>query len=243
MLTPILLPIVSVVAGILSFSSPCCLPLLPGYVSYISALPTSELDRPGARAITLRASLFFVAGFTLVFTVLGASAALFGSFVLRDLPLIVRIAGIGIILMGLAMTGVIRIPVLYREKRFAFHRLPRGPKGAFGVGMAFAAGWTPCLGPVLATILAAAATSRTVAWGVVLLLCYSAGLGLPFIGLALGLNRARGSLAWLRRRGRAIEITGGLLLVGVGGLFVSGEWRTFFTPLQGYFARFGWPPV
>lgn len=109
--------------------------------------------------------------------------------------------------------------------------------------MAFAAGWTPCIGPVLATILATAAATGTAAWGAFLLALYSLGLGLPFIGLALGLNRAKGSLAWLRRHGRAIEVVGGLLLVGVGVLFVWGAWRSFFVPLQREFARFGWPPV
>jgi cytochrome c-type biogenesis protein len=240
---PVLLPLFAVVAGVISFTSPCCLPLVPGYLSYISALPTSELGPVQSRTLTLRAAALFVAGFTLVFTLLGTLVALLGSVLLRDLPLIVRLAGVGIIVLGLTMSGLLRIPILYRERRFALHRLPAGPRAAFGVGMAFAAGWTPCIGPVLASILAAAATTQTAAWGALLLALYSIGLGLPFIALALGLDRARGSLAWLRRHGRAIEVTGGLLLVAVGVLFVSGAWRSFFIPLQGYFARFGWPPV
>ena len=242
-MTPLLLPLFALVGGMISFTSPCCLPLLPGYVSYISGLPVSELGRAQARALTLRAALLFVAGFTLVFTVLGVAAGLLGSLVVRELPLVMDIAGAGMIVLGLAMAGVLRIPWLYRERRFALHRLPTGPKAAFGVGMAFAAGWTPCIGPVLATILATAAATRTAAWGALLLALFSVGLGLPFIGLALGLNRARGSLAWLRRHGRAIEVLGGLLLVGVGVLFVTGAWRSFFVPLQREFARFGWPPV
>ena len=242
-MTPLLLPLFALVGGMISFTSPCCLPLLPGYVSYISGLPVSELGRAQARALTLRAALLFVAGFTLVFTVLGVAAGLLGSLVVRELPLVMDIAGAGMIVLGLAMAGVLRIPWLYRERRFALHRLPTGPKAAFGVGMAFAAGWTPCIGPVLATILATAAATRTAALGALLLALFSVGLGLPFIGLALGLNRARGSLAWLRRHGRAIEVLGGLLLVGVGVLFVTGAWRSFFVPLQREFARFGWPPV
>ena len=242
-MTPLLLPLFALVGGMISFTSPCCLPLLPGYVSYISGLPVSELGRAQARALTLRAALLFVAGFTLVFTVLGEAAGLLGSLVVRELPLVMDIAGAGMIVLGLAMAGVLRIPWLYRERRFALHRLPTGPKAAFGVGMAFAAGWTPCIGPVLATILATAAATRTAAWGALLLALFSVGLGLPFIALALGLNRARGSLAWLRRHGRAIEVLGGLLLVGVGVLFVTGAWRSFFVPLQREFARFGWPPV
>ena len=242
-MTPFLLPLFALVGGMISFTSPCCLPLLPGYVSYISGLPVSELGQAQARALTLRAALLFVAGFTLVFTVLGVAAGLLGSLVVRELPLVMDIAGAGMIVLGLAMAGVLRIPWLYRERRFALHRLPTGPKAAFGVGMAFAAGWTPCIGPVLATILATAAATRTAAWGALLLALFSVGLGLPFIGLALGLNRAKGSLAWLRRHGRAIEVLGGLLLVGVGVLFVTGAWRSFFVPLQREFARFGWPPV
>ncbi len=242
-MTPLLLPLFALVGGMISFTSPCCLPLLPGYVSYISGLPVSELGRTQARALTLRAAVLFVAGFTLVFTVLGVAAGLLGSLVVRELPLVMDVAGAGMIVLGLAMAGVLRIPWLYRERRFALHRLPTGPKAAFGVGMAFAAGWTPCIGPVLATILATAAATRTAAWGALLLALFSVGLGLPFIGLALGLNRARGSLAWLRRHGRAIEVVGGLLLVGVGVLFVTGAWRSFFVPLQREFARFGWPPV
>lgn len=242
-MTPLLLPLASVVAGMISFSSPCCLPLIPGYLSYMSALPVSDLGRAEARAVTLRASVAFVAGFTVVFTTLGAGAALLGATVLRNLPLIVRVAGVGIIVMGLAMLGLLRLPFLHREARFDLSRVPKGPRGAFPLGMAFAAGWAPCIGPVLATLLATAAATETVAWGALLLALYSLGLGIPFVLLALGFQRARGSLAWLRAHGRRIEQAGGGLLVGVGILFVSGAWRSFFIPLQRYFARYGWPPI
>ena len=242
-MSPLLLPLFAVVAGIVSFSSPCCLPLLPGYVSYITALPTSTLGTKAARTTTLRASLAFVGGFTVVFTALGVASAFFGSFVLRQLPTVVRVMGIGIIILGLSMMGALRIGALLTERRFDMARFPRGAGGAFGVGVAFAAGWTPCIGPILAVILAAAATTRTVAWGAFLLILYSLGLGLPFIALALGLNRARGSLTWLRRHGRHIEVVGGALLVGVGVLFVTGTWEAWFRPLQRIFARYGWPPV
>lgn len=239
----VLLPLFAVVAGAISFTSPCCLPLLPGYVSYISGLPVSELGATRTRSVTLRAALAFVAGFTVIFTVLGVASGLAGAVVLRALPVVVRVAGVGIVVLGLAMAGVLKIPLLYRERRFGMQRVGAGPKAAFGVGAAFAAGWTPCLGPVLATILTAAAATRTAAWGGLLLALYSVGLGLPFIALAMGLGRWRGSTAWLRDHGRAIEIAGGLLLVGVGVLFVSGAWRSFFLPLQREFARLGWPPL
>ena len=242
-MSPLLLPLFALVAGLISFSSPCCLPLLPGYVSYISALPTSTLGTKESRTTTLRASMAFVAGFALVFTTLGVATAFFGSFVLGLLPTIVRIMGVGIIVLGLSMMGVLRIPFLMRERRVDMTRLPRGTRGAFGVGVAFAAGWTPCIGPVLAVILATAAATSTVAWGALLLMLYSLGLGLPFIALALGLDRARGSMVWLRNHGRHIEVVGGLLLVGVGILFVTGAWEAWFRPLQRIFARYGWPPV
>ena len=236
------LPFLAVVAGVLSFSSPCCLPLLPGYVSFISGLPMNELDRQGSRRVALRAAILFVAGFTFVFTALGVSFAIAGAALLRSVPLVTRVAGVGIIVLGLSMIGLIRVPALNRERRF-LGRVRPGPRSAFFLGVAFAFGWAPCIGPVLATILTTAAATRTVVWGAILLILYSLGLGLPFIALALGLGRAKGSVAWLRRHGRAIERIGGGLLLGVGVLFVTGAWRTFFIPLQRYFSRWGWPPV
>jgi cytochrome c-type biogenesis protein len=239
----LVLPPVAVLAGVISFSSPCCLPLIPGYLAYVSGLPVSDLGQREARALTLRAALLFVAGFTTVFTALGVSFTFVGAALLRNVPVIVRVAGVGIILMGLAMMGLLRIPFLYRERRFDLNRIPSGPRAAFGLGMAFAFGWAPCIGPVLATILATAAATQTAAWGGVLLALYSLGLGIPFVVLALGFQRARGSLEWLKRHGRAIERFGGVMLVTVGLFFVTGAWRSFFIPLQRYFARFGWPPL
>ena len=242
-MTSLLLPPLAVLAGAVSFSSPCCLPLIPGYLSYISGLPIAGLGEREARAVTLRAALLFVAGFTAVFTALGLSFAVVGSLLLRNLPLIVRGAGVLIIIMGLAMIGLLRLPFLQRERRFDMARIPAGSRGAFALGMAFAFGWTPCIGPVLATTLAAAAATQTAAWGALLLVCYSLGLGVPFVALALGFSRARGSLAWLRRHGRAIEVVGGAMLITTGVLFVSGAWNSFFVPLQRTFSRLGWPPI
>lgn len=238
-----LMPLLAVVAGVLSFSSPCALPLIPGYLSYVSGLSVSELGQARARALVLRSSAAFVAGFTVVFTALGASSTLVGSLLLGDLPVILDISGVFMIALGLALAGLLRIPFLARERRFDLARVPKGPRGAFPLGMAFAFGWTPCVGPVLATVLAVASTTSTVVTGAVLLALYSLGLGLPFLALAVGFTRARTSLAWLRRRGRAIEVTGGLLLVTVGVLFLTGEWKLLFIPLQDRFARLGWPPL
>jgi len=239
----LILPLLAVVAGLISFSSPCCLPLVPGYLSYVSALPVTELADREARRVTVRAALLFVAGFSMVFTVLGVGATLVGSLFLRYQDIVVRFFGVVIIALGLVTAGAARLPFLMRERRLDLSRLPRGPAFAFPMGMAFAAGWAPCVGPVLATILATAAASGTVAWGAALLLLYSAGLGVPFVLLALGFARAQRSLAWLRRNGRRIEVAGGALLVAVGALFVTGRWQPLFRPLQRWFAQLGWPPV
>lgn len=237
------LPVFAVVAGLISFSSPCCLPLLPGYLSYVSALPVSELGDRQARMVTLRAALLFVAGFTVVFTALGVVAQLLGSVFLANGGPVVRWFGVPIIILGLSTMGVLRLPFLMRERRMDLARVPRGTAWAFPMGMAFAAGWAPCLGPVLATIYATAAVSGTAVWGAVLLILYSAGLGVPFVALALGFNRAQRSMGWLRRNGRRIEVAGGAMLVLVGLLFVTGRWQGYFQPLQRWFAEHGWPPV
>ncbi len=239
----LLLPFVAMLAGVVSFSSPCCLPLLPGYVSYISALPVADLSPRDARRVTVRAAVLFVAGFTLIFSLLGAASGLVGAWLITNLDTIVRVAGFGIIVLGLASIGLFRVPWLLRERRVDLARVPRGPSGAFPLGMAFAAGWTPCIGPILATILTTAAVAGTATWGAFLLVCYSIGLGLPFIGLAVGFDRLRGSLAFLRRHGRHIEIAGGVLMIAVGVLFVSGDWQRLFRPLQRVFAQLGWPPI
>lgn len=201
------------------------------------------MERRLSTSLVLRSSVAFIAGFIIVFTALGASATLVVSLLLRHLSLILEISGVLIIVLGLASTGLLRVPLLARERRFDLARIPQGPKGVLPLGMAFAFGWTPCIGPVLATVLAVAATSSTVIVGAVLLALYSVGLGLPFLALAVGFSRARTSLGWFRRRGRVIEVAGGRLLVGVGVMFVTGEWKSLFIPLQARFARLGWPPL
>ncbi len=237
------LPLLAVIAGFVSFSSPCCLPLIPGYLSYVSALPVSDLSRAEARRVTLRAAVLFVAGFTTVFMALGVGATLLGSALLRNQDTVVRWFGVLIIVLGLSTMGVLRVPMLHRERRLDLARVPRGPAWAFPMGMAFAAGWAPCIGPILATILATASVAGSVWWGAILLALYSAGLGIPFVLLALGFTRAQRSLAWLRRHGPKVELLGGTLLVGVGVLFVTGRWLPLFRPMQRWFAQLGWPPI
>ena len=237
------LPLAALVAGIVSFSSPCCLPLLPGYLSYMSALPVADLAERDARRVTVRAAVGFVAGFGLVFTTLGVAVGLLGATVLRQQDTVVRAFGLLVIVLGLSTIGVLRIPVLNRERRVDLARVPRGPAWSVPMGMAFAAGWAPCIGPVLATILATASVAGTAWWGGLLLALYSLGLGIPFILLAVGFGRAQRSLAWLRRHGRQIEVAGGMLLIAVGVSFVTGRWQQLFLPLQRWFAERGWPPI
>ena len=232
-------------AGMLSFLSPCVLPLVPGYLSLMSGVGTAEL---AVTTVTdtrrlLRSTLLFVAGFTVVFVAYGAAATALGSALRTHQTGLNQIAGAVVFAMGLVVAGVVSPRVLARERRFQVSPVQLGRLAPPVMGMAFAFGWTPCIGPVLATILTAAAATRTVVWGGVLLAFYSIGLGLPFIGLALGFQRARGSLDWLRRNGRWVEVAGGVLLVAVGLLFVSGAWRDLFLPLQRRFADLGWPPI
>lgn len=236
----LLLPLVAVVAGAISITSPCCLPLLPGYVSYVSSVPG---EGQAARRVALKASILFVLGFTAVFTLLGLTASVVGQAALRNLPTLTRVSGILILAMGLSALGLFRLPWLQREMRFDLARVRRGPAGAVPLGMAFAFGWTPCIGPVLASILALAAASGSSLGGALLLVLYSLGLGIPFVLIGLGYQRLEGSVSFLRRHGRGIERASGLLLVLVGVGYVTGFWSRLFIPLQGWFARFGWPPI
>lgn len=238
-----LLPLLAVAAGVVSFTSPCALPLLPGYLAYITALPVSSLGEQASRRTVLRASLFFVAGFTVIFTALGASFAIVGSLLLRNVGWITRVAGIGIIAMGLTMLGVLRPSFLMRDRRLDPTRIAKGPRSAFFLGIAFAFGWSPCIGPVLASILAVAGATQTVAWGATLLALYSLGLGIPFVAAAVWYRRATRSVQWLRRNSRRIEIAGGALLLIVGLMFTVGAWRAIFIPLQRTFTQLGWPPL
>lgn len=239
----LLLPVAAVLAGVLSITSPCALPLIPSYLSFVTALPVTTGSIGDRRRVALRASLLFVAGFTTVFVALGATASTIGVVLLRSLPSITRVSGAVIILLGLSALGLVRLPALARERRFDLHRVARGPKGAFPLGMAFAFGWTPCIGPVLATILTLAASSGSLPGGMVLLALYSAGLGVPFVAIGLGYERLSGTVRWLKAHGRAIERFGGVLLVIVGLGYLTGRWQALFQPAQRWFARYGWPPI
>ena len=230
----------ALLAGIISISSPCCIPLLPGYLSYISGVSSSG---DGKRWRVIGASLLFVAGFASIFTTLGASASLAGSLLRDAMPVIIKVAGGFVILMGLSMLGWLRIPFLYREKRFNMSRVKAGPAGAFPLGMAFAFGWTPCIGPILATVLGAAAATQTAARGAALLAVYSLGMGVPFVLIAAGYSRAGRTMGFLKRHALKIERAGGALLILMGILLITGYWTRLFVPLIRLFSRSGWPPI
>ncbi len=206
-------------AGLLGFFSPCVVPLIPGYLSFVSGVSISELDAVELRRHTGRvvgATLVFVLGFAAVFTALGASASLAGAFVLTNREWLSRIGGVVVILLGLSMLGIVKIPGLHRERRVQITRRPGGLAGMFLVGMAFGFAWTPCVGPVLGAILTLAATTQRAGDGARLLCAYSLGLGLPFLLTALLLTTAFGTLRMLARNARAIEVASGMFLVVMG---------------------------
>ena len=205
-------------AGVLGFLSPCIVPLIPGYLSFVSGLSLAELspaDRRQHRVQVVLGTVVFVIGFASVFTALGASATVLGNVVLQNRVWLSRIGGAAIIVLGLSLWGVVRIPGLSRERRVRVPR-PRALLGVLPVGMAFGFAWTPCIGPVLAAILTLAATSTRAADGAILLLGYSLGLGVPFVITAVLLTGAIDALGWVRRHGRLIETASGAFLVAMG---------------------------
>jgi cytochrome c-type biogenesis protein len=236
------------VAGLLSFVSPCVLPLIPGYLSFVSGVTLEEMrgtaggtltaPPPGTRRKIFASSLAFVAGFSLVFVSLGASATAVGQALSGHLTLLGRIAGAIIIVFGLHMMGVLRIGWLYTDLRV--HRLqkPAGLLGALVVGVAFAFGWTPCIGPVLAAILTVAAAQESVGNGVRLLASYSLGLGVPFIATALAINQFFAAFARVRRYYRAIEVASGALLIAIGLLIFTNRFTIIARYLTPYLPTF-----
>ncbi len=231
-------------AGVLSFISPCVLPLIPGYLSYISGLTLDEMQGTGEGAISLgaarrrvlAASIFFILGFSFVFICFGAAASVLGQYMLERQRLLAKIAAVIVIVFGLHTMGVLRIGWLYSEKRVQVEKKPTSLFGAFFVGLAFAFGWTPCIGPILAGILAIAGTQETVGQGVRLLAVYSAGLGLPFLLTALAINQFFTVFKRIRKHYHLIEIVSGLLLVLIGVLIFTNrftliaKWLTPYLP-------------
>ena len=215
-------------AGILSFLSPCVLPLVPPYLCFIGGVSleqmTDDAEIPPSvmRAVAISAGLFIL-GFSTVFIALGATASTIGQWVGDYMDLLSMISGAIIIILGMHFLGIFRIPILYREARFQAERHPSGLVGPYVIGLAFAFGWTPCVGPVLAAILMVASSESSIAHGMGLLAVYSAGLGIPFFLAALMMKSFIGFMGHFRKHLRIVEWVIGLLLILTGILFLTGS--------------------
>jgi len=242
------------IAGVLSFISPCVLPLIPGYLSFISGVSLEEMrgmapatTGAGSRAAgagvsaaakrqVIITSLFFILGFSLVFVSLGASATVLGQYLMERLTIFGKIAGVLLILFGLHTIGVFKIPFLLNEARVQTSTKPAGMLGAVIVGISFAFGWTPCIGPILSAILLVAAQQESVNQGILLLSIYSMGLAIPFLLTALAINQFFVAFSKIRRHYRAIEIVSGLLMIVIGILIftnrftIIAQWLTPYLP-------------
>jgi cytochrome c-type biogenesis protein len=226
------LPIAAFVAGLLSFLSPCVLPLVPGYVSLISGATVEDLqssDRRLLRTVMLH-SITFVLGFSVVFIALGAVATSVGQFANQYHALLTKIAGGVVIIFGLHLTGLLKIKALYADKRLHNVKGSSSVAGSFLVGFAFAFGWTPCIGPILAAILVLAETQDTVLKGILLLAIYSLGLAVPFLLTSLGVDRFLAFYGRFRRHLHTVEVISGVLLIAVGVLIFLNNLRL----LSGY---------
>ena len=215
--------VVAFAAGVISFLSPCVLPLVPGYLSLMSGVGTADLavaTKADTRRL-LRSTLLFVAGFTVVFVALGAGASAIGQTLLEHQRGLNQIAGAVVIVMGLAMAGFVTPRIFQQERRLDVRPSRLGSFAAPVMGMAFAFGWTPCIGPVLASVLSLAATEATLGRGVTLLLAYSLGLGVPFVATGVAFGRLAGALNWVKHHARVINLVSGLLLAAFGVLLFT----------------------
>ena len=213
------------VAGTLSFLSPCVLPLVPPYLTFIAGTTVEDLSAEGVAATrrdVALAAILFVAGFSTVFVALGATASVFGQAIRAHLDVLSMRAGVAIIVLGLHFLGVFRLALLYREARVSVEK-PVGRWGAYVMGLAFAFGWTPCIGPILAAILAVAGSEDTVTKGALLLAVYSAGLGLPFLIAALAVEPFVRFLARFKRHFGIVERVVGVALIATGIAFLTGS--------------------
>jgi cytochrome c-type biogenesis protein len=231
--------VVAFSAGVLSFLSPCVLPLFPSYLSFLTGMSVDRLSHDttgGARLRILLHAIAFIVGFSLVFASLGASFSAAGQFFLDHRDLIRRIGGVLIIVFGLYIAGVVRIGLLGRSQQMQLNQKPAGYLGSVAVGITFAIGWTPCVGPILGAILSLAGTADTVGRGVALLVAYSVGLGLPFLLSSLALNAFLQAFRRYRPFIPAVERAAGVLLVIVGVLVftnyyvVLNSWAIALTP-------------
>jgi cytochrome c-type biogenesis protein len=223
-------------AGLVSFLSPCVLPLVPGYISIISGssldqLKAHEKDSSLFRTVLMN-SILFIVGFSITFILLGASATWIGQVLASRMRLFGQLAGLVLIVFGIHLTGLIKINALYKDKRFHNVQKPRGMLGALVLGLAFAFGWTPCIGPILAGILTIASTKQTVTEGMFLLAIYSAGLGIPFLLTSLALNQFLAFYGRFKKHFHAVEVVSGALVIAIGILILTGS----LSRLATYFA-------
>ena len=234
-----------VLAGLLSFLSPCVLPIVPGYLCFMAgtSLDKLQVDHDNiTKKRVFKFSLSFVLGFSTVFVVLGASATLLSSVVYEYLDYLRIAGGIIIIIFGIHFMQVIQIPFLNREMRYQIENYRPGIVGSYIIGLSFAFGWTPCIGPILGSVLSIAASSETVTYGVVLLMLYSAGLGIPFLLAAYAINGFMKFLSRIRNYIRSIEIFTGLLLIIFGILILTNriqELAFFFIKYFPFLTQFG----
>lgn len=213
------------IAGLLSFLSPCVFPLIPSYITYITGLSFADLqaEHPShiIRQKSILHSLSFIAGFTVVFVLLGASATYIGSVLQENATIIRKIGGVLLVILGIHVTGILPLKFLLGEKRVSIKHKPAGYVGSFLVGIAFAAGWTPCIGPILAAILAVAATQDSVYHGIILLLLYSMGLGVPFFISALAMHRFLIVFNRFKKYIHIFEVFTGILMIVIGVLIYT----------------------
>ena len=216
-------------AGVLSFLSPCVLPLVPSYITFITGVSFEDLkegtDRKRIRFLTITNSLAFIGGFSLIFIALGASSSMIGGFLLQYQDWIRIIGGVLVIFFGLFVSGIIRLDFLTRERKFHLSGKPAGYVGTFLVGMTFAAAWTPCIGPILGTILLYASSKGSAAYGFKLLAVYSLGLALPFFISSLMFNSFLSYSAKIRKYMRGIMLVSGLVLIAFGVLLLTNNVR------------------
>ena len=226
------LPIAAFVAGLFSFLSPCVLPLVPGYVSLISGVGVEELKSQESQLLrkVMLNSIGFILGFSIVFIALGAISTEVGQLMARYKSVLARVAGVVIILFGLHLTGIFKINALYTDARLHSIKGSSSWGGAFLIGFAFAFGWTPCVGPILAVILGFAAAQDSVFKGILLLAVYSLGLAVPFLMTALLMGRFMKFYSGFRRHMHAVEVASGALLIVLGALLVFGR----FTIISNY---------
>ena len=217
----------ALIAGIISFVSPCVLPLVPPYLCYMAGVSLDQLsgekESPRTSGYLLFVSFCFVLGFTTVFVALGTGASVIGHFLRAHQTLLAQIAGVAIIIMGLHFLGVFRLAFMYREARFNTQNTGPGPIGSYAMGLAFAFGWTPCIGPVLGAILSVAAVEASASKGALLLGVYSLGIGVPFMIAALFAKPFLNFVQRFRRHLGSVEKAMGGMLVATGVLFITGS--------------------